>query len=453
MNAIEVKAAWSLAVLFAFRMLGLFMVLPVFAIYGQDLSGATPALIGLAIGMYGLTQAGFQVPLGYLSDRVGRKPVIVFGLFVFFCGSVVATLADSIWGVIVGRALQGAGAIAAVVMALLADLTRDEQRTKAMAMVGASIGLSFSIALVIGPAIAGVFQLQGLFAVTALLAVCGIAMVIWVVPSPPLRAQTTKSTYKPGSWLSVLTHPQLLRLDFGVLLLHMTMTATFVVMPLWLIQNADLAVEHHWMVYLPVLLVSFLGMVPVMILGEKKHKSKQVLIFAISLLALALFCLAKWHDSLVTIAAGLFVFFFGFNLLEAMLPSLVSKTVDPAFKGTSMGVYSTSQFLGAFLGGVGAGWLVAHYGESSVFLVASVAMLVWLFFAATMKQPPHLQSMTVSLAQLGTQDMESYLVKVASVTGVKEAILAPEEKTVYLKVDKKNLDQEQLQQVNLNVSL
>jgi len=448
MNTFEIRATWSLASLFALRMLGLFMILPVFALYGKELAGATPELIGLAIGAYGLTQALLQIPFGLISDRIGRKPVIVAGLLIFLLGSLVAAESESIYGVIAGRALQGAGAIASAIMALLSDLTRDDQRAKAMAMVGASIGMSFALALIAGPVLSAWFALQGLFGFTAILAGFGIALTLWVVPNPDARRVLRDTRPVLTQFSDVLRHTGLLRLDFGVFVLHMVLTASFVVMPTWLLNNAGVNKDHHWVVYLPVLFLSFVMMLPLMIVAEKARKIKQVFLLAIALLGTSMFSLSQWHSSLLSIMLGMFVFFWGFNLLEALLPSLVSKLAAPGFKGTSMGVYSTCQFLGAFAGGAGGGWVLGHFGDSAVYLVGAGLLLVWLIFASSMAQPPYLQTVTLPLEQEGELDCSAWMARLMGVAGVEEAVVIAEDRAAYLKVDNARLDREQLMRLS-----
>lgn len=373
MSAQERRSVGSLALLYCFRMLGLFMVLPLLALYAGDFPGATPTLIGLALGMYGLTQALLQIPLGWLSDKIGRKPVIISGLLMFAIGSVVAATADSLTGIILGRTLQGAGAIASTVMALVADLTREEQRTKAMAVVGMSIGLSFAVALVLGPVVASFGGLSVVFWFTAALAFVGIAIVVFLVPSPPeMGVEHTQAGAKLGLMRRILTNSVLLRLNFGVFALHFILTASFLVVPGLLEQTFGVDRDQHWMVYLPVLLLSLAGMVPLMILAERGGRLHQMFLLGIALVFAAIATLDFASSSLL-FYGGLWLFFVGFNYLEATLPSLLSKSVSADGKGTAMGVYSTCQFLGAFAGGAGGGWLLQHLGE---YVLTGVCLLL-----------------------------------------------------------------------------
>ena len=298
MSGSETRAASGLALVFAFRMLGMFMVLPVLATYGMDLAGATPALIGLAIGAYGLTQAIFQIPFGVISDRIGRRPVIYLGLIVFALGSVLASQADSIWGVIAGRILQGAGAISAAVMALLSDLTREQHRTKAMAMIGMTIGLSFAVAMVVGPLLTRAFGLSGLFLATGGMALLGIVIVMFMVPRSTGPLQHRESGVARQALLPTLKHPDLLRLDLGIFVLHAMLMSSFVALPLALVEKAGLPKEQHWWVYLTALLISFFAMIPFIIYGEKKRKMKRVLLGAVATLMLTELFFWQFGDSL-----------------------------------------------------------------------------------------------------------------------------------------------------------
>ena len=393
MTAQERRSVSSLALLYCFRMLGLFMVLPLLALYAADLPGATPTRIGLAIGIYGLMQAALQIPLGWLSDKVGRKPVIVAGLLLFILGSVVAAMADSIGGIILGRTLQGAGAIASTVMALVADLTREEQRTKAMAVVGMSIGLSFAVAIVLGPAVAAMGSLSAVFWFTAVLAVIGIVIVTVLVPSAPVVSERLVAGANMGVLRRSLQNRVLLRLNFGVFVLHFILTASFLLVPGLLEQSFGVDREQHWKVYLPVLLLSLAGMVPLMVLGERGGRLRMAFLVGIALVFAAV-TLLGYASTALLFYVGLCLFFVGFNYLEATLPSLVSKTVIADSKGSAMGVYSTCQFLGAFAGGAAGGVLVQQLGENGLICVCLALAGAWWLLVFRAPKPLEVESVS-----------------------------------------------------------
>ncbi|HBP46723.1 MFS transporter [Pseudomonas sp. FSL R10-0056] len=446
MSSGETRAASGLALVFAFRMLGMFMVLPVLATYGMDLAGATPALIGLAIGAYGLTQAIFQIPFGVISDRIGRRPVIYLGLIVFALGSVLAANSDSIWGVIAGRILQGAGAISAAVMALLSDLTREQHRTKAMAMIGMTIGLSFAVAMVVGPLLTRAFGLSGLFLATGAMALCGIVIVMFMVPRSTGTLQHRESGVAKQALLPTLRHPDLLRLDLGIFVLHAMLMSSFIALPLALVEKAGLPKEQHWWVYLTALLISFFAMIPFIIYGEKKRKMKRVLLGAVVTLMLTELFFWKFGDSLRTLVIGTVVFFTAFNLLEASLPSLISKVSPAGGKGTAMGVYSTSQFLGSALGGILGGWLFQHGGLSVVFLGGAGLAALWLAFAVTMREPPYVTSLRLPLSPEALREA-GLAERLKAVNGVTDAVIVAEEAAIYIKLDTELLDRATLEQL------
>ncbi|TGD74374.1 MFS transporter [Mangrovimicrobium sediminis] len=377
----ERRTVSSLATLYSFRMLGLFMVLPLLALYAADVPGAGPVTIGLALGAYGLSQALLQIPLGWLSDQLGRKPVIIGGLLVFALGSVVAALADNIYVIILGRALQGAGAIASTVMALLADLTGHEQRTKAMAILGMSIGVTFALALVLGPLVAGVAGLHGVFWFNALLALVGIAIVLGRVPTPPPAHRHRDVGVRSPLVRRTLADPGLRRLNFAIFALHFTLMALFLVVPGALRDIAGLPRDSHWMVYLPALLLSIVCMVPMMIAAERRGHMHGMFLLAIGLL-LAAIPAVVFAPAAPVVYLGMLLFFTGFNFLEATLPSLVSKVVAPEGKGTALGLFSTCQFLGAFAGGAAGGWMLRVGGPAGLAAgCAALALVWWLLFA------------------------------------------------------------------------
>jgi MFS family permease len=444
MSGFERRVAFLLAGIFSTRMLGLFMILPVFALYAQEVEGYTPFLAGLALGIYGLTQAFFQIPLGLLSDRIGRKPVIIGGLLVFAVGSVVAAMADSLWAIVLGRALQGAGAIASAVMALAADLTREEHRVKVMALIGISIGISFALALIIGPLIHGWAGLSGIFWITALLAILGVILVVSKVPRPAV-SRFRRDTEVELDWVGqALSHPQLLRLDLSIFILHFILMATFVVVPLFLAEQMTNGVASHWQVYLPVLILSMLAVGPFILLAEKKHYIKQLLTVAIGLIAISQLGFNQLASSFAGLVILLWLFFTAFNLLEALLPSLVSKMAPAAHKGTAMGAYSTAQFLGVFLGGVGGGWCVSQWGNESVFMMNMILALFWLVLVWRMPQPDYHSSYMVNVGVMDDQQAEQTAEQLSAIKGVAEALVIAAEGIAYLKVDLQELDLDNL---------
>jgi MFS family permease len=377
MTPLERRTVGSLALLYSFRMLGLFMVLPLLALYAADMPGATPAMLGLALGIYGLSQAALQIPLGWLSDRIGRKPVIVAGLLVFALGSLVAAQADTAAGIVLGRFLQGAGAIASTVMAMVADLTSEEQRTKAMAIVGASIGASFAIALVLGPVVAASGGLEAVFYLTAVLALSGIAVVLLRVPTPARLIEHEEVGARGVHVTRALADRQLLRLNFGVFTLHFILMACFLLVPTILEGSLQVPRGDHWQVYLPALLLSLLGMLPLMRLAEKGGRLREVFPAAIALVLVALLGFA-FTAAGPLFYVSLWLFFVGFNYLEATLPSLVSKAVFAGGRGTAMGIYSSCQFLGAFVGGAGGGYVLQHWGSMGLLALCMVPGTAWL---------------------------------------------------------------------------
>ena len=446
MTSLERRAVLALGSLYVLRMLGLFMVLPVLALLGANYEGATPLLLGLALGVYGLTQALLQIPLGMASDRCGRKPIIIAGLLIFAVGSLTAATATSVEMLIVGRGLQGAGAIAAALMALLTDLTSEQSRSKAMATVGASIGVAFAVALILGPVITSSWGLAGLFWVTAVLALAGIGVVIWLVPNAPSTGTAARQSTVPLR--QVLLDGQLMRLNLGVFVLHGLLTALFVVIPVRLVEAGGLAVTEHWLVYLPVMLLSFVAMVPLMIAAEKGGKLKPVFLGAVALLGLAEVAFASvTSDWVVLLAAILFLFFLAFNLLEATLPSMMSKLAPAGAKGAASGAYSTSQFLGAFAGGIAGGWLLQSFGSVAIYWVSALAVAIWLLAAATMTAPQANREVRVS----ATRSVYDSLAKdLAKLDGVYHVRYLQDKAQVQLRVDARKFQNSQLQALGLH---
>ncbi len=447
MTSTELRATIALSSIMAMRMLGLFMILPVFALYAHDLPDVTPFLIGLAIGIYGLSQAILQIPFGMLSDHFGRKPIITIGLLIFIIGSIVAALSTSIIGIIIGRALQGAGAIAAALLALLADLTREEHRTKAMATIGSSIAMSFIIAFALGTVLNHWVGVPGIFWFTALLAIGGLLILHFIVPNPVNSHFHRDTEPVPTQFKRVLTDTQLLRLNFGIATLHFLLMALFIELPVAL--KAQLPTSQHWQVYLPVMIGAIAMIIPLIIFAEKRHHLKLVFVGAIGLLGVSQISFLYAHQDLTHIVFSLFLFFTAFNLLEASLPSLVSKIVRPESKGTAMGVYSTAQFMGAFLGGAGGGWLHHHYSMDIVFVVGATLASIWFLLAATMQQPHYLSSHLLNIGSVNEQEAKQLTQKLSNIIGVIEAVVIAEDGVAYLKVDKQSVDFAALEQFSV----
>lgn len=387
MNNTERRSVLALSTIMALRMLGLFMVLPLFALYASHLPDATPVLIGLSMGIYGLTQAVLQIPFGALSDRIGRKKIITVGLGIFILGSILAALSHTIWGLLIGRALQGAGAIGSTIIALIADLTRENQRTKAMAITGMTIGMSFSIAMLLGPLFAPWIQVNGIFWLAALFSLLGIVLLFTLVPEPPQPSWHAESEPEILQLPALLKHPELMRLNLGIFLLHTIFTASFVVIPIALQTLGHLHGNQQWYLYLPILLLAFAFTIPCIIFAEKKHCVKYFFIGGILLLGLAEFLLWIFAKNLLLSALSLLLFFVAFSLLEAFLPSLVSRTAPSNRKGTALGIYSFSQFFGIFVGGVMGGWLYGTFGLTQVNLFCALLAIIWLAIAFNMKKP------------------------------------------------------------------
>lgn len=445
MLASERRAALGLASLYGIRMLGLFLILPVFSLYAEQLQGTTPLLIGLALGSYGLSQALLQIPFGLLSDRFGRKHMIVIGLLIFALGSVIAALADHIVVVIIGRLLQGAGAISAVVLALAADLTRTEQRSKVMAIIGISIGLSFTLALILGPVLSQWMGVAGLFWLTAGLALGAIIIVLKLIPQAERYRHHQDIQATPRQIRSILQDRQLLRIDVGIFILHMILTATFVVLPLALRDRLQLPAADHWQLYLPAMLGGLVLMAPFLMHSERKQAVRSTMLLAIALLALAELMLVFSPAQIGWYGLALLIFFTAFNFLEACLPSLIARLAPVDLKGTAMGVYATSQFSGAFLGGVIAGLLMGIWGLTAVFIFASLALLLWLLISLGLHNPHTLRSQVLNIDKLSRSEAQQLGQHLRQIHGVSDAVVIPADGLVYLHFDPRYLDQQALQ--------
>ncbi len=431
MSSAELRAGVSLAGVFGLRMLGLFLILPVFAVHARELSGGDNlTLVGIALGAYGLAQAILQIPFGMASDRWGRKPMIYVGLVIFAAGSFLAAGAGDIWTTILGRTLQGAGAISSVVVALAADLTREQHRTKTMAMIGATIGFTFALSLVAAPVLYQWIGMAGLFSLTGLLSLGAVWVVKSAVPDSPRRAPAAPS----GGTAEALLHPELIRLNLGIFVLHLVQMAMFVIVPLRLVQ-AGLELPAHWKVYLPVVLVSFLLMVPPILHADRRNQPKPVLIAAVALLVAAQVAFSA-IDSLLAYAAALLAFFVAFNVLEALIPALVSRIAPAHARGTAIGIYNTAQTLGLFFGGLAGGWVANTFGADAVFAGSAALAAFWLAAASGMRSPGRpvneLSSLTFTIAS--GVDLDGLREALARVHGVRAAEVLAQERIARLTV-------------------
>lgn len=450
MTAQERRVTWGAGAIFSLRMLGMFMVLPVLTTYGMALSDATPTLIGIAIGIYGITQALLQIPFGLASDRFGRIPLIVFGLGIFVIGSVIAALSHSIFGVIIGRALQGAGAISSAIMALISDTTREQNRTKAMAFIGISFGLTFAAAMVFGPIITHHWGLHALFWVIALFASLGLVLALFVLPKSTHQTLNRESNIVRSDLLNVLKNAQLLKLNVSIFSLHTLLMASFIALP-QVMESMGILRDKQWQVYLFTMLIAFVCVVPFIIYAEKKRRMKQVFLLCISFLTLAelLFYLVNQH-SLVGLLIAIQLFFIGFNILEAILPSWISKEAPAGYRGTAMGTYATSQFLGTAFGGMIGGFLYDFAAANAVFIAGFGFAALWFFISATMKQPPYVSSLRFELPTLSADQLVTLETKLKQLAGITDVVVMTKENAAYIKIDRQKISREQVETALVN---
>ena len=442
MSPQEVRAAASLASIFGLRMLGMFVILPVFAIYAEGLPGGDNlTLVGVAIGVYGLTQAILQIPFGWWSDRYGRKPVIYAGLVVFAAGSFIAALGMHIWVVILGRTLQGAGAISAAVMAMAADLTREQHRTKAMAMIGSTIGATFALSLILAPWLNRMIGVPGIFAMTGVLVLIAIWVVYALVPDAPECPEPQASRGGMREFFDVLRDAQLTRLNYGIFTLHAVLMALLIAVPLEL-RAAGLPVDHHWKVYLPVMVGSFALMVPAVLRTTRPEPLRRVFTGAVGTLLVSQILMPWLAGEVWTIAVMLLVFFTAFNVLEAALPSLVTRAAPPGAKGVAIGVFTSLQFLGTFAGAAGGGYLYGRWGDTGIAVLDVFLLGIWLAIARGIQVPPSRSARVYALDPLDGAQADRLEAGLRAVPGVHEARVVSRERRAYLTVDSAGFDEE-----------
>ncbi|WP_180159180.1 MFS transporter [Acinetobacter sp. YH12047] len=443
MNALERRSTFALSSIFALRMLGLFMIIPVFSVAGQSYEYATPALIGLAVGIYGLTQAILQIPFSLIADRYSRKPLVVLGLLLFALGGAIAAMSDTIYGVIIGRAIAGGGAVSAVVMALLADVTREENRMKAMAVMGMSIGLSFVVAFTMGPWVTGLIGISGLFWVTTVMGLAAIAMLL-MVPKVTRHHKNFQQGYVE-QLKQVLKMGDLNRLHISVFTLHLLLTAMFIYVPSQLIEVAELPLSSHGWVYLPLLVVSLFFAFPSIVLAEKYRKMRSIFLTAIGGIILGLLIMIFGFESKYVLIGGLGLFFIAFNVMEALLPSWLSKAAPIQSKATAMGVNASSQFLGAFFGGIIGGQLLLLNNTSLGWSILSAIAIIWLLMSFGLAQPRYLSSLVLRLPE--SKQTDEWTSQLLAIRGIEEVVVMSEQQVAFVKVDKQQVDDVSRQQL------
>jgi len=436
MNALERRSTFALSSIFALRMLGLFMIIPVFSVAGQTYEYATPALLGLAVGIYGLTQAILQIPFSLIADRYSRKPLVVFGLLLFALGGAIAAMSDTIYGVIIGRAIAGGGAVSAVVMALLADVTREENRMKAMATMGMSIGVSFAVAFSLGPWLTGLVGISGLFWVTTIMGLAAISM-LFLVPKVTRHHRNYQQGYL-AQLKQVLKMGDLNRLHVSVFSLHLLLTAMFIYVPSQLIDFAKIPLNSHGWVYLPLLVISLFFAFPSIVLAEKYHKMRGIFLTAIGGIILGLGILIFGFESKYILLTGLGLFFIAFNVMEALLPSWLSKAAPIQSKATAMGVNASSQFLGAFFGGVTGGQLLLLNNTALGWSILTGLAIIWLLISFGLAQPRYLSSMVLRLPE--HKQTDEWTSQLLAIRGIEEVVVMSDQQVAYVKVDKQQID-------------
>ncbi|MFP3019511.1 MAG: MFS transporter [Arsenophonus sp.] len=445
MTSKELKAIWGLGAVFTLRMMGMFIVLPILSNYGRELKNANELLLGLTIGIYGISQAIFQIPFGLMSDRFGRKKLIISGLLIFIFGSVIAAITNSIWGIIIGRALQGAGAISSVIIALISDLTSEQNRTKAMVFIGISFGITFAISIVLGPIITYIIGLHGLFWGIGLLAFGSVLIMIFIVPDSQCHIINYKTHFMKNNVKKIINNRQLLKFNFDILCLHTLLMANFVVLPLVII-DSGLQDKQHWKVYLSTLFISFIMVLPFIIYAEKKYRIKEIFLLFIGILFISelFFCFSNNHFFLIVI--GLQLFFISFSVMETLLPSLISKEAPIRYKGTTMALYSISQFLGVALGGILGGLFFQLNGSFLVFIANLILCICWFFINLNMYHPSYIKNIRLILPK-EIKDFNLLQIQLMNEPGVREVMFDLKTFIVYIKIDKKITNQKQLENI------
>ncbi|MCP4473354.1 MAG: MFS transporter [Gammaproteobacteria bacterium] len=451
MSGKEWQATLSLAAIYSARMLGLFMILPVFSIYAATLRGTTPFLIGLALGIYGLAQACLQIPFGLASDFLGRKRIILIGLCLFAIGSIVAALSHTITGVILGRAIQGTGAIGSTLTALLADLTREQHRAKSMSAISVTIALSFSLAIMLGPLLDVFISVSGIFWVSAGLAIASIVVLWLFVPAVQRTLFHSDTELSPVHIYEIIRNKELLLQNLSIFMLNAILTSTFIAIPIAITRIVNFSIEYHGLIYLAALMPAFLFMIPFVIIAEKKQRIKQIYLLAIFTILMTQILLLIWEHSYLFMSISLFCFFTALIVLEALIPSLISKIAPAGCKGTALGVYSTAQFFGMFIGGTIGGTFLHFHDITGVFLFGAILSALWLLIALTMKEPRYVSSYIMHIGPMHKSDAIRLQTQLRSAPGVIEAVVDYQSEVAYLKIDRKIVKFEDLQSITVSI--
>ena len=439
MNRQELRTSIAGGLLYLIRMMGLFMVIPVLPLAGDEFKLSTTLLIGFAIGIHGLTQGLFQIPFGMLSDRVGRKKIIAVGLVLFTVGSSVAALAEDVYWLIIGRALQGCGAIASTLLALVSDLTRLEQRTKSMALIGAAIASSFGLALLIGPILFNLYGAKSIFVFSAVSGLIGLWILFTIIPSPLIHSQNLDLKFQLMDAKRAVSSFSLWRLNISTFILHYLLISGFCAFPLLFDSTNQIQRDHHSYYYLLLLLASLISISPLIYFSDRISNTKIVILAMIGMCILSCFLLSQ-TQSFYSVLFGVGLFFSAFNLLETMLPSEVGRIAPAGLRGTFIGFFMTSQFLGFFFGGIIGGWVLMHSDISSLMLGNMLVGLAWFILILGTPGSKNLGSRVIQLDGFSEKPAKEVLKELLSVRGVKDVVLIEEEQVAYLKVDQEQFD-------------
>lgn len=449
MDKHDLKVSFTLALVYSLNLLGMFLLLPIMSVYASKLENSNMTLAGIAFGAYGLMRLLMQLPLGILSDKIGRKKIIYAGLICFIIGSLICALTSNIYILIIGRVIQGFGAVGAVVTALLADLTQETSRAFAFAIIGSAIALTFSLSIIIAPILEGLIGVNGIFLLIGIFAIISIFIIAKLVPDPEITKTPLAHDIKASKLSHILNNWQLMSLNFGVFCLHFTQMSLFIALPFFLINNLHLHKNQHWFIYFPAVIIGFIIMIPFLIIGEKRAKLKAAKIFAITCILIVQLLLSFEINNLWITIAIISIYFIGFNILEAILPSMISKIAPIAAKGTALGAYSTCQSLGLFLGGTAGGFIYQHLGINFVYLQSASILLIWLILSIYMPHPSNVRTITRAIPSCWLNQTSELIEKLSTVQGVNEIVANEKDSMIYFKASRESWDEDSVNRIFL----